>query len=80
MEQRAIITTRKGAGEQSFFGGGVVVVQDDTSQWMAWEGAQRAWLADQNTLNTARAYEVAARQFFRSWGRPPWAACTAAGL
>ena len=77
-QQSAIVTTRKPGGGHSLFGGDLVVVRDDSSQWMAWEGAQRAWLADQLCENTRRSYEVALRQFFDWFGLSPWEVGTAA--
>jgi hypothetical protein len=51
-------------------------VADETALWMAWEGARQAWLDGKRrksgATNTARAYEIAHRQFFEWCGVPPW--------
>lgn len=55
---------------------GEMVVVDDSPQWMAWEGARRAWLDSKRrksgSENTVRTYQVAFVQFFEWASVPPW--------
>ena len=71
-EPRALVE----AGPAAIGFDGEMVVVDDSPQWMAWEGARRAWLDSKRRRtggeNTVMAYQTAFKQFFEWAPVPPW--------
>jgi len=66
----------------SLFGGQPVVVVGDDQLWRAWRNARRKWLSlvREDSVNTARAYDVAVGQFWDWSPVPPWLVTTAIAL
>lgn len=66
---------QEGEGARGLFGRELIIV-DDSSQWVAWEAAQTAWLESKRRRsgrdNTVNTYKTAVRQFFEFAQCPPW--------